>query len=190
MMPLAIMCVLVLFAVLAFAVDQGLAYAAKARQENALDVSRTACMDASFALAAKNDDNPGRMIANLIVQTVRTEGFSGQVHVWFFEAPADVLPSTERLWAIGIQLEEDVATVFARGWGIESLPAASHRVVLAEPYASERVWRPDACICGRYDVPAGEGVDSLRYTALTELDVFPAEMVTQVRAALPEGSKF
>ena len=84
MLPLAVMCVLVLFAVLAFAVDQGIAYAAKARQENALDAARSACMDASFALAAKNDENPGRLVANLVIRTVREEGFSGRVRVWFF----------------------------------------------------------------------------------------------------------
>lgn len=188
MLPLAVMCVLVLFAVLAFAVDQGIAYAAKARQENALDAARSACMDASFALAAKNDENPGRLIANLVTRTVREEGFAGRVRVWFFEAPADVLPATERLWAIGMQLEEDVSTVFARGYGIDSLPAASHRVVLATPYASECVWRPDMRACGRYEVSAGADLATSRYTELADLDAFPDEMVAEVRGALPEGS--
>ena len=87
-----------------------------------------------------------------------------------------------------MQLEEDVATVFARGYGIDSLPAASHRVVLAQPYASERVWRPDIRACGCYDVAAGEDATGLRFTAYTELGAFPDEMVAEVRGALPEGS--
>ena len=60
-LPLVLVAALALFAVLAFSVDQGIAYAAKARQENALDAARAACMDASFALVAKNADDPGRM---------------------------------------------------------------------------------------------------------------------------------
>ena len=60
MAPLAVAAAFVLFAALAFSVDQGIAYATKARQENALDAARAACMDASFALRAKNDDDRRR----------------------------------------------------------------------------------------------------------------------------------
>lgn len=187
MVPLVVVASLVLFAVLAFAVDQGIAYAAKARQENALDAARAACMDASFALVAKNADDPGRMVADRVVRTVRDAGFRGAVFVWFYEAPEESASSTERHWVIGMQLEEESPTVFARGYGIDALPVASYRVMTAMPYAGERVWRPTERRCGRYDYPAGTDATSWSYEALSSLDAFPAELAEAVRAALAGG---
>ena len=187
MLPLVVAAVLVLFAVLAFAVDQGIAYAAKARQENALDAARAACMDASFALVAKNADDPGRMVADRVVRTVRDAGFRGASAGWFYEAPEESASSTERHWAIGMQLEEESPTVFARGYGIDALPVASYRVMTAMPYAGERVWRPAERRCGRYDYPAGTDAASWSYEALSSLDAFPAELAEAARAALAGG---
>lgn len=181
--PLAVVSSLVLFAVLAFAVDQGLAYAAKARQENALDAARASCMDASFALSAKNVHNPARLIAEQAATSVRAQGCEGHLTVWFYEAPSEMLPSTERLWVIGMQVEEEVPTVFARGWGVVGLPVASHRVVTAVPYAESHVWRPDERTCGRFDVVAGATPHKATFVPLNSLEEFPAEMGEQVRAA-------
>ena len=155
MLPLAVIAMLFLFSVLSFAIDQGIAYVAKARQENALDTVRSACMDPAFALYAKNVEDPGREVAELVVRTAREEGFAGCATVWFYEAEESLLPSSERLWGIGVQLEEDVPTVFARGFGVPSLPVASHKVMVAVPYASERAWRPEERRCGRYGAGAG-----------------------------------
>ena len=150
-LPLVLVAALALFAVLAFSVDQGIAYAAKARQENALDAARVACMDASFALVAKNADDPGRMVADRVVRTARDAGFEGKASVWFYETPEESVSSTERHWVVGMQFEEESPTVFARGYGIEGLPVASYRVLTAMPYAGEKVWRPETRRCGRYD---------------------------------------
>lgn len=137
-LPLVLVAALALFAVLAFSVDQGIAYAAKARQENALDAARAACMDASFALVAKNADDPGRMVADRVVRTARDAGFEGKASVWFYETPEESVSSTERHWVVGMQFEEESPTVFARGYGIEGLPVASYRVLTAMPYAGKR----------------------------------------------------
>lgn len=189
MLPLAVAAALVLFAVLAFAVDQGVAYAAKARQENALDAARTACMDASFALVAKNADDPGRMIAERVARSVRDAGFHGKVAVWFYEEPETSVSSTERRWAIGMQLEEEAPTVFARGYGIDGLPVASWRVITATPYAGEKVWRPTARHCGRYDYAEGAVGSSWSYEELSSIDAFPAELVEALRATLAERAE-
>lgn len=189
MLPLVVASVLALFAVLSFAIDQSIAYVEKTHQENVLDTARTACMDASFALVAKNSESPGQNFADLVAKTIRAEGFSGRATVWFFEAPASGLPVTERLWAIGIQLEADAPTVFARGFGIQSLPVASHRVVVAVPYASENVWRPVSKTSGRYEISKGIEQTKTTFTSIEAIDGFPAEIVAEVQAALPEGSR-
>lgn len=187
MLPLVVVSTLVLFAVLAFSVDQGIAYAVKARQENALDAARSACMEASFALAAKNAEDPGALVAECVVRTLREEGCEGQVSVWFYEAPAELLPSSERLWVIGMQVEGQSETVFARGYGIDALPVASCKVVTARPYAGERVWRPAKRRCGRFDAVLGSGA-ALTFTDVQSLDAFPREVAEAARAALPNGS--
>lgn len=128
---LAVAAAFVLFAALAFSVDQGIAYATKARQENALDAARAACMDASFALRAKNDDDPAARFAERAVRAVRDAGCAGSVAVWFYEAPETDTAEGERMWAVGLQVEEESPTVFARGFGVEGIPVASHRVMTA-----------------------------------------------------------
>lgn len=184
MLPLAVIALFFLFSVLSFAIDQGIAYAAKARQENALDAVRSACMDPTFALYAKNVEDPGREVAELVVRTAREEGFAGSATVWFYEAAESLLPSSERLWGIGVQLEEDAPTVFARGFGVPSLPVASHKVMVAVPYASERAWRPDERRCGRYGADAG--TNDVSFVPMGSLEEYPAPLVEALRSALPE----
>lgn len=187
MLPLVVVSALVLFAVLAFSIDQGIAYAAKVRQENALDAARAACMDASFALVAKNADDPGALVAERVVRTLRDQGCGGSIVVWFYEAPAEDLPVSERLWAIGMQVRGEAETVFARGYGIEGLPVASWRVMTAVPYAGERAWRPARRSCGRFEEADGADPSSMTFTSVERLEGFPREMVEAVEAALPDG---
>lgn len=189
MLPLVVVSALVLFAVLAFSIDQGIAYAVKSQQENALDAARSACMDASFALIAKNAEDPGALVAERVVRTLRDEGCEGVVSVWFYEVPADQLPSSERLWVIGMQVQGESRTVFARGYGIEGLPVASCRVMTAVPYAGEKVWRPTKLRCGRFDAALEPDGSVLTFTALQSLDGFPREVTEAVKAALPDGTR-
>lgn len=188
MLPLVVACALVLFSVLSFAIDQSIAYGAKARQENVLDTARSSCMDASFALVAKNSDDPGGDFSQLVAKAIRSEGFAGRATMWFYEAPPSELPPSERLWAIGVQLEESAPTVFARGFGIESLPVVSHRVLVAVPYASEKVWRPENPSNGRYEISEGIDSEQIVFHPIDSLDGFPDEIVAEVRASLPGKS--
>lgn len=187
--PLAVIATFVLFGILSFSVDQGVAYAFKARQENALDSARASCMDASFLFAAKNADNPGRLVAERIVEAVRLQGFDGRATVWFYEAPEGEVPRTERLWLVGMQVEEDVPTVLAHGLGIETIPAASYRVMELVPYSSETHWRPAGSSSGRYEY--GTGATGLAtYTRIDDLSGFPkelADMADASMAAEPKG---
>ena len=179
--PLALTAVLLLFAVLAFSVDQGIACAAKVRQENAVDAARDACFDASFALMAKNADDPGLAVARRIAELLRSAGFSGAATVWFFEVPKE---DSRRVWGMAVQLQEQVPTVFARGFGIESLPVASRRVLVAEPFAGSVVWRPDRSGGEVFELASGAEPTALARRAFARLDEGPAELEREVRAAV------
>ena len=182
--PLALTAVLLLFAVLAFSVDQGIACAAKVRQENAVDAARDACFDASFALMAKNADDPGLAVARRIAESLRSAGFSGAATVWFFEVPQEDLLASRRVWGVAVQLQEQAPTVFARGFGIESLPVASKRVLVAEPFAGSVVWRPDRSGGEVFELASGAEPTALARRGFDRLDDGPAELEREVRAAV------
>lgn len=182
--PLALTAVLLLFAVLAFSVDQGIACAAKVRQENAVDAARDACFDASFALMAKNADDPGLAVARRIAESLRSAGFSGAATVWFFEVPKEDLLASRRVWGVAVQLQEQAPTVFARGFGIESLPVASKRVLVAEPFAGSVVWRPDRSGGEVFELASGTEPTALARRGFDRLDDGPAELEREVRAAV------
>ena len=69
--PLAVALCLVLVMMLGFLADCAVLYGAKARQEQALDAARSACMDAGQAASAKYGDDAGAVLADLIVDQVR-----------------------------------------------------------------------------------------------------------------------
>ena len=72
--PLAVALCLVLVMTLGFLADCAVLYGAKARQEQALDAARSACMDAGQAASAKYGDDAGAVLADLIVDQVRAQG--------------------------------------------------------------------------------------------------------------------
>lgn len=173
--PLVVVSALLLLTVLSFAIDQGLAYGQKLKQEDVLEQMRLTCMDAAFGLSLKNSENPGQDIAEKALQVARDEGFSGSVEVWFYEKPRAEVSTATRFWAIGFQLQEESPTIFAKGWGLASIPVATWKVVTAEPYASKKVWRPKSDVCGKYTCQAG--VSQLTFTQMGQLQDFPEEMI-------------
>lgn len=175
--PLAVMVCLVLVVALGFAVDYGMVYAVKAYQEQALDAARQACMDASGAVPAKYADNPGLTLANRIVQTVRDQGVSAALTVWFYEAPAQSMPRSERLWVIGVQVEQQMPLPFSASSSPKVLTVASSRAFVAKPYSAEAVWRPGRRICGSYCFAEGSTAGMATFSSISSLQGFPDEMV-------------
>ncbi len=181
--PLVIASLFVLLSVLAFSVDQGVAFAAKAWQEHALDAVRNSFMSPSHALVAKNSDHPGRDVAYGIGELLRESGFEGEIDVWFFEVPAKDFSVSRRLWGIAIQVREESPTLFARGLGVESIPVASKTTVIAEPFSDSFTWRPDDSGNGRYSLAESAEPSSLRYERLEGIASYPAEMQEEVQVA-------
>ncbi|MEA5019888.1 MAG: hypothetical protein VB027_05925 [Gordonibacter sp.] len=183
--PLIVVSALLLLTVLAFAIDQGVACAIKVRQENALDAARDACMAPSFALVAKNSDDPGRMVAVKLVQVLHEADVKGKITVWFYEVPVEDLSDSRRVWGIGVQAQENSPTTFAQSLGITSLPVASNRVIVAEPFSSEVTWRPNFDGGnGCYELDTGKPGEDLAFSHFSELEEFPDEVKEVVRAAV------
>ena len=107
----------------------------------------------------------------------------GAVSVWFYEAPARAVAESERMWVVGMQVEEAKALPFA----VSSAPdakVASSRVFSARPYAAQQVWRPDARICGVYRFGDGCGAGQGRFSAISALEGFPREIAEEDQARL------
>ncbi len=184
MAPLAVVATIILISVLSFGIDQGIAYAAKDRQVQALDAARRACMDPTGALPAKFSEDPGRAIAQLTANTLAEQGVLGDVTVWFYEAPASSMPDDERLWVIGMQVSQDVPTAFGRALGVRSIPASTCLIIEAKPYASVKVWRPQQRICGCYRLKSGSNASAAAFASIGSIDGFPGEMADRIHRAL------
>lgn len=176
MAPLLLVATVFVIVIASFGVDQSLAYGAKASQENLLEQMRLTCMDNAFALKVKSSENPGKDIASEAFQVAREQGFQGPITVWFYEKPWYEVSEASRFWVIGFQLEENAPTIFARGWGLYSLPVASWKVVTAEPYAASQVWRPKKLVCGRFVCPEGARANEIKFESFTKLDTFPEQI--------------
>lgn len=187
MAPLAVVAAVVLVSVLSFGVDQGIAYTAKDRQVQALDAARLACMDPTAALPAKFSEEPGRVIAELVASAIAQQGVSGDVAVWFYEAPVSMMPDDERLWIVGMQVSQEVPTAFGKALGIKTIPASSCLIIEAKPYASEKVWRSRKRICGCYRILGGMGDSSVSFTPMASVEDFPDEIADRIRKALGKG---
>lgn len=175
--PLVVVSVLLLFTVLSFAVDQSIAYGQKLKQEDVLEQMRLTCMDASFGLSLKNSNDPGREVALAVSEIARAEGFEGSIKVWFYEKPREEVGPSTRFWVMGFQLQEASPTIFAKGWGLASIPVASWKVITAQPYASKQVWRPASASSGKYVCAQGVGADEISFQSIASLEAFPQEMV-------------
>ena len=181
--PLAVALCLVLVMTLGFLADCAVLYGAKARQEQALDAARSACMDAGQAASAKYGDDAGAVLADLIVDQVRgARGGRGGERVVLRGARS----GSRRKRA-------DVGGGHAGGGG-ESLPfavssapdakVASSWVFSARPYAAQQVWRPDARICGVHRFGDGCGAGQGRFSAISALEGFPREIAEEAQARL------
>lgn len=181
MAPLAVSACLVVAMSLGLVVDLGAMQVAKQRQEQALDAARARCMDAVTASSAKYAEDPGAVLSDAIVGQVRAQGVPGAVTVWFYEAPEQALPESERAWVVGMQVEQAAALAFPVG-GMESADVVSSRVFTAKPYAAEHVWRPSRRILGAYRYEDGASAGQGSFRAIGSLEAFPEEMVLQARS--------
>ncbi len=181
--PLSVVVCLVLVCALGFVSNFGMAYALKSKQEQALDAARSACMDSAGAVPAKYADDPGLSLASTIARAVREQGIAVPLSVWFYEAPEQSVSASERLWIVGVQVEQNVELPFAAGSAVDHLTVASSRVIVAKPYASEVVWRPQQRVCGVYRFAEDAAYGSPSFSRITMIEAFPDEMVQAARSA-------
>lgn len=174
-----------LFAALAFGTDAVLAVEAKAAQESALQTVQELRMAPAVTLKAKNATDPGAVIAQTVMETLREEGYEGAVSVWFYEAgPAEGLTDARRrVYAFEVEAADRVPTAFARLFGVEEIEVSSSFSTASQPYAEFAVWRPRAPRCGVYRLEEGEPASGRSFAAQDLADM-PGGIRAQIEGAV------
>ncbi len=130
-LPLAIVASLVLVAMLALAFDFGAQLVVAERNNSDLQICREELNQTAAGFVIKNSSNPGKEIAQEALDSLREQGFSGQVAVYVSEAKkgysnnGSTLASTRRLLSIEIIMLDQSTATFS-----------------ISPYSAYSAWRP------------------------------------------------
>lgn len=165
-----------------FVCDMGIGWMTKMHQTNLSELVKEQKMSTDVSLLVKNSDDPGKTLSENVVSILRANGFEGKITIWYHEATKEQIGSTgeaNRVYAYGVELEQDVDTSFLRLIGINTMHVSTIVSGTGMPYASRYVWRPTAVRNGEFisDAPG----DDIKYSS--EL---LSDMPTQVQSAESE----
>ena len=185
---LSLMLMLMLLLGLAFAADLAGALAMRSSQANLAGIARDSTISGAFLMEAKNADEPGAAVARKAAESLRENGWDGEIEVWFAEAPSSELPASKRAWAWGVRISEEspawFASVFSAMDGVQVADGACARAV---PYTAGQAWRPaGAAVQRKYHFAAGTSTspDAVSDVALADM---PQGVRGQMAAALDEA---
>lgn len=148
-LPLGIVVAFVLVLMLAFAFDMGGQLVLCERNNSDLQICREDLEQVADGFLIKSADNPEEQVAELAIRSLRNQGFSGDILVFAEELPqgyqkdGKTLPDSRRVIAVQICLVDSADAMFARGLGLETLPAYTDLLFSISPYSTASVWRPD-----------------------------------------------
>lgn len=185
---LSLVLVLMLLLGLAFAADLAGTMAIRSSQANLVAIARDSTMSGAFLMQAKNADDPGAAVARRTAESLRENGWDGEIEVWFAEAPASDLPAGKRAWAWGMRISEESPAWFARAFsaldGVEVGDGACARAV-PTPRGPPGA-RPGPAEQRRYHFAAGTSAepDAVSDAALRDM---PQGVQDQMAAALEEA---
>lgn len=180
---------LILTAGLAFAGDAAASNAARSALVNDLSAARDATMSADVLLVAKNSDDPGRAIADAAVSQLRANGVTGEVEVWFWEAPSSQLPTGKRSWAWGVQSSVEGATGYATIFGGSGSEISAFITAHAVPYTAGEAWRPSSERMGKWAYAAGAEAGEGSFERVASLGETPQEIQDELADAVREAQQ-
>lgn len=185
--PAAILLSFALLALLAFAVDMAAAYALSVRSASNVQIAEEEAIANGSGFVLKNAEDPGRTVAEQVMESVRSQGADGAVTVWYWEAPAGwigdagALPEEKRLIVVGVECVEEYEPVAARAIGSGPWHVTASRVFAVVPYSEGAVWRPPSPGSGVYAIEAGADPPSMSYTPLASLSAYPEELAEEAQ---------
>jgi hypothetical protein len=170
----------------AFITDAGSAWIVGIQQSDRASSTVQHIAQPASALLVKNSDTPGRTLALQIADDLRNEGYTGDIAVYFYEptrSEAGLKNDSTRVYAFAIQLDTSVNTVFARTYGVTSIPVSTLECAYAIPYSETKVYRPTVAANGVWKIPSGQSSSSIAYTAIAKSEM-PEDMRNEITEAI------
>lgn len=191
---LTLMSMLALALALIIALEFACVYAQKSVYDNDLNVAREETFSAGFSMQLKNSDDPAGLICTSIINSLRSNNYTGAITLWFYEASEEEIEASSpmidsavnmRCIAYQVQLQEPYETIMAPGSWLSGLSISNQTCAALCPYALHRTYRPSEerdGVLWRYSVAANENSPSS-----TPQRYDKSEMTSHMRKALEES---
>lgn len=131
---------------LGIVVDLSSAWLIRSATLNDLAAARDQVSSAPISLMVKNAANPGEEIATQVAESLRANGFKGEIKVWCYEAPASDLPTAKResrrILAWTAQALQEWEPPFSSSWGLSEQTIGADVTSSSVPYSGGTTWRP------------------------------------------------
>ena len=139
---------LVLVLIVAFAVDFGVANAQRSRMTQIIQQAEAECALPATAWKVKNSTNPGHVMTTALIDTLREDGFTGEITAYYYEPTkaelgfTDAYWNTHRIYIYGVYAQGHAQTMFSIGTGAMLMPINVRTWEHSVSYSNERTWRP------------------------------------------------
>ena len=165
---------LLLAAMLALAVDLGIAFATSIHQNSMMQIAREESQSTANGYLDKSAADPLAELSSQCIESIRAQGFDGKIVVDAWEAGASLsmggktLPSNKRVIAYEIRLDGTSPAIFARMAGIESIPVSATGDWNLILYSNSASWRPQTASVGAtFTCEAGQDASTTTRRAAT-----------------------
>ncbi len=210
--PVAICASIILIAMLVLAFDFGAQLVVAERNNSDLQICRENLSQTASGFLVKNSSDPAREVATQAVESLRDQGFTGQIAVYVAEAPkgykngSSQLADSRRLISVKIIMLDGSTAMFSRLSGVDKLPVYTDMTFSISPYSAYEAWRPytgssvtkssfysrevtDGSGSSSYSVASG-GVENLSWNdnAYNSSQIW-TDVLNEMNAALPSCVK-
>ncbi|MGN0073316.1 MAG: TadE/TadG family type IV pilus assembly protein [Coriobacteriales bacterium] len=164
---------------LALAVEFGCLYTVKSAFDNDLNVAREETLSAGCGMQLKSSPDPGGLLAEKVVSSLRRNGYQGGITFWFYEATPEQIEracpqiddaANVRAMAYHVVLESAYESTMVPEALLGELNVSNGITAALAPYATHRTYKPEG-IAGRlwrFSAPTASSALSVQERPLTE----------------------
>lgn len=160
---------------LGLVLDLGGAFGTAIHDNSMMQVTREETQSTGNGFLVKNSDDPTRALATQVAQSLRDQGFDGEIEIDVWEPKrgdtraGKTLPADKRVLVYEIHLSTTSPTWALKTLGMDSIPISTSGTWSLTLYSNSTAWRPiDAVAFRGYDLDAGDGVSQMRWMAIPE----------------------
>lgn len=181
-----------LAAALVIALEFACVYAQKLVLDNYLNIAREETFSAGFDMQLKSSSNPVQLISSKLVESLRSNGYNGEIDIEFYEATRKeieqanpLIDSAENVRVLVYQarLEATHENVVAPAAWLSDILLSSATCASMCPYSLHKTYRPPGVEGQLWQCTAQADSSSV------DIQSSAAQMPATLRAALDDGLK-